>query len=365
MGNSLFHLKYRPFQLSDIAGQQFTVNTFKQASSKNKFAHSYLFSGNKGCGKTSTARILSNLMTCENVKDGVLCGECRACKTIRHGMSSDVIELDGAQKRKVEDIQALIESSKWPPQELKKKIFIIDECHCLSSTAISALLKIVEEPPEFLAFIFCTTEQDKIPDTILSRSQLFNFKKISKSDIFKKLKFIAEQEKIEITDDALYSIAKLGNGSLRDSIVRLEQIYTILSNKKITESHVEKYYGMIHRSGLHNIINSIVENNVVKLLDQCNDLTMSSANIKEILFEISEVFRNSMVYKASNGKIKNDNISTGEQETIEKICEKITLSKLDSLAKVFMNINKELEYNINERWILESTLIKCAHYINK
>jgi len=170
--------KYRPKQLDELVGQKYVVATFKQAALNDKFSQTYIFTGNRGCGKTTTARIVANLLTCENVKDGKVCGKCRACQTVPNGMAMDVIELDGAKNRNVEHIESLIEGAQWSPTELKRKVFILDECHQLSDKAISALLKITEEPPAYLTFIFCTTDAHKIPETILSRSQRFNFRKI-------------------------------------------------------------------------------------------------------------------------------------------------------------------------------------------
>jgi DNA polymerase-3 subunit gamma/tau len=187
MSKGTLYLKYRPEQLEDVVGQKYTTGTLKQASILNRFAHAYLLCGNKGCGKTTTARILANLLTCSDPKDGKVCGKCRACQTIQSGMSMDVIELDGAANGNVENVQNLIEGANWSPSELSRKVYIIDECHQLTGRAISALLKIVEEPPEYLVFIFCTTEPKKIPSTILSRAQRFNFKKITSKDIVTRL----------------------------------------------------------------------------------------------------------------------------------------------------------------------------------
>ena len=233
MGKDALYLKYRPFNLDDLVGQRHVVATLKQASVQDKFAHSYLLSGNKGSGKTTTARILANLLTCDDVKNGKLCGKCPACMKIHNGTAMDVVEMDGAKNRSVDDVEKLIDSARFSPQEFKRKIYIIDECHQLSSTAISALLKIVEEPPEYLTFIFCTTELHKIPDTILSRSQRFNFLKIMSKDVVTRLKFIAESEKININDPALFDIARLGRGSMRDAIGYLEQIATAAAGKQI------------------------------------------------------------------------------------------------------------------------------------
>ena len=218
------YLKYRPIQLEDIVGQRHIVATLKQASVNKEFSHAYLFSGHHGSGKTTTARILSCLMECENIKDGKVCGTCRSCRTIHAGVCSDVKELDGATNRGIDNVKMLIDAAQWSPQEFKKKIYLIDEAHQLSKEAISALLKIMEEPPSYLAFILCTTEINKILPTILSRCQRFNFAKIGSKDIAQRLIFISKNESINIEDDAISIISKMARGSMRDAIGYLEQI---------------------------------------------------------------------------------------------------------------------------------------------
>jgi len=359
MSTNVLYLKYRPFQLQDVVGQQHVTKTLKQASIQNKFVHSYLFGGTKGCGKTTSSRILANLLTCDNPQDGVLCRECEACKTIPHGKATDIIELDGAKNRKVEDINSLIEGAQWSPAVLKRKVLIIDEAHQLSSTAISALLKIVEEPPEYLTFVFCTTEVNKIPNTILSRSQLFNFKKINFKHIASRLQYISEQENINISEDALFDIAKLGRGSMRDAIGFLQQIETIAGGKRIESKSVQKYFGVTDRNAAFNIVKNMVQKNLSEVIDEINDLFVSCADAQGILYEISEIFRNIMILKAQKGNSKWVDLPEYEIERLQKIGENLTFNQLDSLSQEFSTIKKELEYSINERWVMESTLIKC------
>ena len=363
MGRESLYLKYRPFQLSDIVGQKYIVQTLKQASIDNSFVHTYLFGGIKGTGKTTSARILANLLTCENPVNGVLCGKCRACKSVQSGSSMDIIELDGANNRKVEDIRDLIDGAHWPPTELKRKVYTIDESHQLTSTAISALLKIVEEPPEYVTFIFCTTELDKIPDTILSRSQRFMFGRLSLKEVVGRLKFISEQENIKATEDALYALARMGRGSMRDSIGYLEQIATLASGKEINDKAVAKYFGMADRRGILNMLKSMNSANLSLLMDQVNDLVIANADIKNIVFEISELFRSIMVIKAKNGNFSLIELPEHEIQELMEIGDKIKFSNLYKLSRSFSTLEKEMDWGINKRWILESTLIKCSEIL--
>ncbi len=360
MSKNTLYLKYRPFQLDELVGQDHIVSTLKQASIKNKFVHAYLLSGLRGSGKTSCARIIANLLNCENVKDGVLCGKCPACLKIPACVSMDIMELDGAKNGNVENVQELIESTRWSPNELKKKVYLVDEAQALSPKAISAMLKIVEEPPEYVTFIFCTTDIDKIPDTILSRSQRFLFKKISLKDVVKKLRFIAVNENIKISDEALYELAKLGRGSMRDSIMFLEQVCTFSEKNEIDGSLVYKYFGLYDRKGIFEIMRSIIECNVSLLMDQVNDLIISNVDIRSILYEISELFRVLMVIKAQKGSTKLIDLPDHEIQLLINLGASIKFTQLDKLTKSFATIEKELAYSINKRLVLESTLLKCA-----
>ena len=361
------YLKYRPTQLEDIVGQRQVVSTLKQASLNKEFSHAYLFSGNHGCGKTSTARILSTLMTCENIKDGKTCGVCRACKTIGDGASLDVKELDGATSRGIDNIKSLIDAALWSPQELSRKIYILDECHQLTKEATSALLKILEEPPDYLTFILCTTEVNKILPTILSRCQRFNFTKISSKEIAERLSYIAKQENIVIDEDAVNIIAKISRGSMRDAISCLEQIGTVASNKipKINAQHIQKYFGITDRLGIINIVKAIIDNNISLILDQVNDFIMASADSKQVMFEVSEIFRDIMVLKVQNASSKIIDLPDSEIQELKKLGEPLKLSQLLKLAHLFSDIDKKISYNLNERWVMEATLINCVALLRK
>ena len=365
MAKSTLYLKYRPFQLDDVIGQDYVTSTLKQASIQNRFAHAYLFGGIRGTSKTTSGRILANLLTCSDVKNGVLCGKCPACLKIPSGNCPDFIELDGAKNGNVENVQELIESARWSPNELKRKVYLIDECHQLTPRAISAMLKIVEEPPEYVSFIFCTTETDKIPVTILSRAQRFTFYRISVKNIATRLRFISDKENILIDDAALYSIARLGRGSMRDAIVCLEQISTSSGQNKIDENLVNKYYGMADRKGIFDIVKSIIECNVSVLMDQVNDMIICSSDVKGILYEISELFRNLMVLKAQKGNTKLIDLPEHEINILINLGASIKFNQLEKLSRAFATIEKELDFSINKRWVLESTLLRCAAYLRQ
>jgi DNA polymerase-3 subunit gamma/tau len=360
MSKNTLYLKYRPKQLSDLIGQDNFVQTLKQASKFDRYAHAYLLSGTKGCGKTSSSRIIANLLNCDDVQEGEVCGKCQACKTIPFGAAMDVIELDGAGKRKVEDVNSLIESASWSPQELKRKVFTIDECHQLSPVAISSLLKIVEEPPEYLTFIFCTTEPEKIPGTILSRTQKHMFSKISSGNIAGRLRYISDQEGYKAEEGALFSLAKMGRGSMRDSIGFLEQISTAAGEGLITETAVNKYFGVADRKGVYDLVGSMTTGNYSMVMEQCNDMIVASVRIRSLLYEISEVFRSVLMIKIQGEDTRLVDLPDHEIKTLVGLSKHMGLAQLNTLSKEFSTIEKELTYSINKRLVLESTLVRCT-----
>jgi DNA polymerase III subunit gamma/tau len=364
MEKKALYLKYRPKKISDIVGQKNFKKTMVESARIGKFSHAYLFCGEKGTGKTSSARIVANLMTCENISDGNVCGSCTSCERVVSSSSVDVIEVDGAKERKVEDINSLLEDASWAPNELSRKVIIIDEAHQLSSTAISSLLKIVEEPPEYLVFIFCTTELEKIPDTILSRSQKYIFKKIPIREISLRLKNISEEESINIEEKAIYGLSKMSRGSMREAIGYLEQVAIVANGRLITESVINKYFGAISSRGVYEIVTSMVEGNYSKVIDHCNDMVSGSVNIKDIFYEISEVFRNVMLFKIQGGGSRHIDLPDHELSAVSGISDLVSMSKISALSNEFSTIDKDLSYGINKRFVLESTLINCAYKLS-
>lgn len=367
MGKKL-DLKYRPNQLDEIIGQDHIVKTFKQASSHNMFSNVYLFAGERGCGKTSLSRIVSKLMTCDDVKDGITCGKCRACVSITNVASLDVREINGANNKGIGDIRAIIDSATISPQELKMKIIVIDECHRLTPEANDAILKLLEEPPEYMSFILCTTESDKIIPTILSRCQRFNVKRLSRDEISKQIIKIAKIESIDISEDAISVITKIANGSMRDAIRHLEQIGTYGFGKRIELDDVCSYFGTSDRAFIIDIIKHICDGEIDLLLEKTNDLVMSSVDIKRAIYEISEMLRNIMILKvySNDDNVSNIvNLATSEIKELKLISKNVNASKILKAADIFSDIDKKIGYNINDRWVIESALIRCVVLFRK
>jgi len=231
MGYTALYRKFRPVTFSELVGQEHITRTLKNQIIANRVGHAYLFNGGRGTGKTTSAKILARVVNCLNPQDGEPCNECEICKEILEGSLTDVVEMDAASNNSVEDIRSIKEKINFLPTLAKYRVYIIDEVHMLSTGAFNALLKTLEEPPEHVKFILATTEPQKLPTTILSRCQRFDFKKISNEDIIKRLKIVCDDSKIQITDGALNLIAILSEGAARDALSILERCLQDRRNK--------------------------------------------------------------------------------------------------------------------------------------
>lgn len=358
MNNIPLYTKYRPVQITDVVGQRKIVDSLKKQADKDKFAHAYLFAGQFGSGKTSIARIISALMTCEKKDGHLICGKCRSCSNIHNGYCVDVYEIDAASKRGIDDARKIKETANYAPQELKKKIYIIDECHMLTTEAWNALLKLIEEPPSYISFIFCTTDHRKVPSTITSRCQSFIFHQISTQEMFEHLKYISKKEKIEITDKVIANIAKISHGSMRDAINHLEQI-AMATDNKVEEKEANDYFGIPDETISYEIINLMVGQDASGLLEKVNMLLQSGIDAKTILNDISNILRNIFVCKICGKDSELLNVLDVERKAIAEISEKVNRNSLIKIASALSRIEKEINVNLNERWILEAALINC------
>ena len=284
--------KYRPQTLDTLVGQEHIKKTLASAIELGKISHAFLFTGPRGTGKTSTARILAKSLNCKNGPTLHPCGECESCKDITNSIPIDVIEIDAASNRKVEDTQNILEKIQYVPVLGKYKIYIIDEVHMLTNHAFNALLKTLEEPPENVIFILATTEVHKVLDTIKSRCQRFDFRRITTEDIVKHLRYIADEEKIKITDDALLSIAKNSAGGMRDSISLLDQLSLLGVSKEITTDDVNSVLGRISFDILHKLSDKIISSSPNAAIEVLNEICNSGNEPLQILTNLSEYFKN-------------------------------------------------------------------------
>ena len=305
MYQSLYR-KYRPSNFDEVIGQKVIVQTLKHAVANNKIAHAYLFTGPRGTGKTSIAKILAKTVNCENLSNLLPCNKCVSCTQINNKQSIDILEIDAASNNGVDEIREINNKVNLVPSTGKYKVYIIDEVHMLTTGAFNALLKTLEEPPSHIIFILATTEPHKIPSTILSRCQRFDFKKISTPEIEKRIKFIVEQEKINISEEAINEIAKMSDGGMRDSLSMLDQVIAY-ANDNITIDAVHEVNGSIPNSELQKIILNISQGNLEKILHKIDYYDEQGKDFLKLTEELIQYLTNLLLYQTVPNYFKDNN----------------------------------------------------------
>lgn len=291
--------RWRPQKFAEIIGQEHVSKTLTNAIETGRIAHSFIFAGPRGVGKTTAARILAKALNCQNGPIPIPCDECSNCKSITTGNSMDVLEIDGASNRGIDEIRNLRENIRFAPSQGKYRIYIIDEVHMLTKEAFNALLKTLEEPPSHVVFIFATTEIHRVPPTILSRCQRFDFKRIPTRTIMDHLRYICKEDKIEIDDEALFEIAKKGDGSMRDSQSILDQIIAY-GGGKVDAEMVKKALGIINLDLYFDFTGYLLEKNVTKILEFTQQVFNEGIDLGEFLSGLEEHFRNLLIAKTLN-----------------------------------------------------------------
>jgi DNA polymerase-3 subunit gamma/tau len=350
--------KWRPQGFDDLIGQETVVKTFENAISSGKIVHAYLFSGPRGVGKTSSARILAKALNCEARSGSEPCGKCQSCKSITDSASVDVIEIDGASNTSVDSVRELRETVKYAPSGGRYKIYIIDEVHMLSTPAFNALLKTLEEPPEHVIFIFATTEPKKIPSTILSRCQHHAFRRISKSRIKEQLEKITKSEKIDIKDKALEMIAKAADGSMRDALTLLDQAYSF--SDSITEEELQNLLGLPETDIIHNLASSILTGDISATLAIIKELTDRGSDLRQLTKELVEHFRNIAVVKVAEDAGGLLEFSQEEIEQYKQNASGISIEQLTLLLSELLRLEGEVRTAVNPRYTLELGLLRTS-----
>lgn len=351
-------LKWRPQKFSDIIGQEHISITLKNAIKNNRLHHAYLFSGPRGIGKTTTARILARAINCLSPNESEPCNVCQNCKNILDGRSLDVIEIDGASNNSVDDVRNLRENAKYPPSQAKYKIYIIDEVHMLSNSAFNALLKTLEEPPPHLLFIFATTEIHKVPATILSRCQRFDFRRIEINSIVDQLRKIALNDKINIDDESLYTIAKKSDGSMRDAQSLYDQVVAFCGNN-INYALLSDSLNLIDPDFYFTISSSAKEKDIKKMLEISREVNRRGYNLQDCLNGLLEHYRNILSIKVTG----NTSLIDASETFHNKYKIEAEKYKKEDLLRILQHLTtneQSLRYASQPKLRFEITLIQLA-----
>ena len=347
----------RPQDFDRLVGQDFVVSTLENAIKENRIAHAYLFSGPRGVGKTSSARLLAKALNCEKGMSAHPCGECESCRAIAKGSSVDVIEIDGASNTSVNDIRAIKEEIMFPPQSSRYKIYIIDEVHMLSTSAFNALLKTIEEPPEYIIFIFATTELQKVPATIRSRCQQFRFQLISQDLIMKCLASAAEDINIKADEDALFWIAKEATGSMRDAYTLFDQV-AAFSGDHITLQKIREKLAIAGFSAISSIISSVLSGDHKTAMENLSGLFADGVSAEQITKDAADYFRTLLLYK--EGIRRTDILGSAIQDIPEDIVAMLSREQLEAALKAFLSLYRDLRYSLSPRFEIELLFSRLA-----
>lgn len=355
--------KYRPQKLDEIVGQEHIKKALANAINMDKIAHAYLFTGPRGTGKTSTARIFAKSLNCVNGPTVSPCGVCENCVDITNSVPMDVIEIDAASNRKVEDAQNILEKVMYAPVNSRYKIYIIDEVHMLSTTAFNALLKTLEEPPKNVIFILATTEVHKVLDTIKSRCQRFDFRRITTDDIVKHLRMISDKEKINITDDALFTIAKNSAGGMRDSIALLDQLSVLDGTDAITTDDINSLLGRISFDVLSELADKIIASNQQEAIEVLEKIYNSGNEPVQILTNLLDYFKNLLIIKNCREEIITEltQLNDAQIKKLKEQCKEIETHQIVFLIDKTANYIKEVKTTNNPRLWLEVGVIDLAN----
>jgi len=348
--------KWRPQVFEDIIGQKHITQTLMNAISLNRIAHAYIFSGPRGVGKTTTARIFAKSLNCEKGPTTHPCNKCEKCIRITEGYSMDVIEIDGASNRGIDDIRDLRNKVKFAPVEGKYKVYIIDEVHMLTAEAFNALLKTLEEPPSHVIFVFATTAPHKIPNTILSRCQWFNFRRIPLQDILTKLKMISQDEELNIDDKALNIVARSSTGSMRDAESTLDQVIAYCG-KEISLQSVRDILGIIKEDIFYDFMETIIKNDPVKGIEIINQISDSGGDPSQFVKNLMEYVHNlSLIKFCTQEALDFKGIFTEDRERLLKQSNLIEVEKLFTMVNYLAEVEKKMRYT-HHPWILLEMLV--------
>ena len=352
--------KYRPQSFEDVVNQDHVKQTLANALSKGRVAHGYIFSGQRGTGKTTMARIVAKALNCERGASPTPCLECSSCLEIAAGNSLDLIEIDAASNRRIDDIRELRENVRYRPVRDRYKVFIIDEAHQITNDAFNALLKTLEEPPEWVVFMLCTTEPQQIPATIVSRCQSFSFRAVEIDKVVERMRWICQQEGIESDDDTLISIALAGDGSIRDSLSTLDQAITCFGNK-LESGPVRDLLGAIPSEITDELVKALRENNPAAMLTLVDRVTSEGRHVQHFCGELVRYFRNLLVLKVAGTDSRLVALGPHERSRVSQYLEYFSQEDLTRYINLLLDLYRDLQHAAQPRFRLEVGLLKLVY----
>ncbi|MCP9464967.1 MAG: DNA polymerase III subunit gamma/tau [Nitrospira sp.] len=359
--------KYRPSTFADVIGQPHVVQTLLNAISTKRVAHAYLFSGTRGVGKTTVARLLAKALNCEQGPTSTPCNRCASCIEVTRGSSADVVEIDGASNTSVDDVREIRENIKFMPFRGHYRVYIIDEVHMLSTSAFNALLKTLEEPPPHVVFIFATTEIHKIPATILSRCQHYNFRRLTRTEIVERLRHVARQEHLVIEDRSLIALARASEGSMRDALSLLDQAVSF-GGKTVRHQDLEVLLGAVPHELVQGLTKAVVARDYPKALGILASVLDHGHDLRTFCAEVIEQFRNVLVASVVQSPAHLESLIEASQEEVEHLAteaQTLTPDELQELLAIFVRAEDSLRLSMHPRFIMEAAIIRAIRSLHR
>ncbi len=360
MSYTALYRKFRPGEFEDVKGQDHISKTLQNQIKAERIGHAYLFCGTRGTGKTSVAKIFAKAVNCEHPVNGSPCGTCKMCQAISAGTSMNVIEIDAASNNGVDNIREIREEVAYRPTEGRYKVYIIDEVHMLSIGAFNALLKTLEEPPEYVIFILATTEVHKIPITIMSRCQRYDFKRITIDTIAARLMDLMQVEGIDVEEKAIRYIAKVADGSMRDALSLLDQCIAFYLGQKLTYDHVLEVLGAVDTSVFSKLIRGIMQRDVAYVLRTIEELIMQGRELSQLSTDFTWYLRNLLLVKNSDNMEDVLDVSTENLAQLKEEAQMVDYDTLIRYIRIFSELSSQLKYATQKRVLMEVALIKLC-----
>lgn len=361
MSYTALYRKFRPDHFEEVKGQEHIVTTLRNQIKAERIGHAYLFTGTRGTGKTTIAKLFAKTVNCENPIDGSPCGQCRSCQTIASGASMNVIEIDAASNNGVDNIREIVDEVSYSPVEGKYKVYIIDEVHMLSIGAFNALLKTLEEPPSYVIFILATTEVHKIPITILSRCQRYDFKRISIDTIAARLQELAKREQVSVEDKALRYIAKTADGSMRDALSLLDQCIAFHFGEQLTYDKVLDVLGAVDTRVFSELLEMIQAHNISGCISLLEEVVIQGRELTQFVTDIAWYLRNLLLVKTSDDEVEDViDVSSDNLQRLKQEAQSMEAETIMRYIRIFSELSGQIKYASQKRILIEMTLIKLC-----